>query len=963
MPLLDRRHAGGAGVSARHRLWGVTIAIVLALAASGASARAAEPDTGAIANGGFGAGVSNVNEPRFPGDPNPLAKGVPTHWTIAVSRRVDVGGWPYPRIGASITPECAVSRRRELPFVHFDVPGSSEGSIEQTIEVPRKPFPLTFTAWGNNEPATLRVEIITSDGARHPLLSFAPRALGPTSEGACLPGARPEHRQVDMAAFAGQRVTLRFVASSQNHLGAIANLDDVSLPADAGLGHDCERGGRHGKPYQVTAGPLAAVGCWREDGDTAVARQPVRVNGIDLRPHDAGTEIRIDKRRDVIGWNGALSAKVGSLPLGRLGAGLHWRARAVTLIDYSHEPNKRDPKAPAGAKRRKLLGLPLAGAVELKFDAGKTALKLNAEMPKLKNPLLGRLAGLSAELTAAATNRDGLVLDGAELQLPSFAIKWIELTDAKLTVSRTAAGAHHFDGGLTVYPFRSLLGPGLQGEFGWGIGDDYLKVGFGAENFNRHLAYGIFLQRISAALQRDPFGFAGAIAATFGPQIRIPGQGLLRAVRADGAFSYLDPHDSDGDGSLEPREFKITSDLEILLAKARESTVRLSGGQVDIDSKSTLLKVGEYGFESATKGWVTRGAFNLEGSGTISLPGPDGGGEAVISTTGVAACKRGFGPDIGWGRAWGDLLPQPFAWGCNLGAWRGRQPASAAASGAVPAWGAQGSRALEVRPGTRRLALRVQDQGAPPPVTFVAPDGTRYQPTSQPDSAVVTDTAIAFQDPSTSATYLAVDQPLAGRWQLEVPASLPTRPVLSRGRSLGPLGLRARVTGHGSSRVLHYRLRNRAGRRVTFVEQGGASRKLIGHAMAKSGRIRYRPAYGPRGRRRIVALASLAGSPAPEVEAARYRTRAVRPPLPRSVRVRRAPGHRRVISWRGPNSLAYVVVVRTGDGRRLRYLRRGGRRRVVVRAVPANTKVGAHVTAISRDGVRGRPARARTSNR
>jgi hypothetical protein len=937
--------------------------VALALFATMAGSAAAA-DTGAVLNGGFAAGTTKVDQPRFPGDPNPLVKGTPSNWQIGVTNQVNVYNELYPRIGASISPECA-TEQVDLPFVQFDVPQGAAGYIEQAITVPDKPFPLTFTTWGNNDAATVGVEVITADGVAHPLLNVTPRVLGPTPAGKCVDGAKPETRKVDLSSFAGQAVTLRFAATSTGARGAIANIDDVTLPAAAGLGFDCREGGRGGKPYSITAGELEAVGCWKEGKDgVAVTGEPVRINGIDLAPKRAGTKIEIDERRETFSTDGTLSAKVGFLPLPPVPAHVHWRARAVTLLHYEHKPSEPpDPDQPNSAKRRTLFGMLLSGGVELSFGEGKTSLKFNAKLPKLENKVLGKLAGLSVDVTVAATNRDGLVLDNAEVKIPSLLIRWVEIADATLKVSRTAAGAYHFDGKVTVYPFKSLLGPGFPGEFGWGSGDDYLKIGFGVENLNRPLAYGIFLQKIFASLQRDPFGVAGSIGATFGPQIRIPTKGTISAVRADGGFSYLAAHDDDGDGIKEPSVFKITGALRILKVDAEAAELKISGGKVSIDAKNTAFKVGDYGFESQLKGWVSSEAFNVEGSGTISLPGPDGGGEAVVSNVGAAACKRGFGPDIGWGYTWGDKMPKLFGWGCNLGSWRGEASAEGSvlpgdANVGSPRAQAGTARRITVAPHTRRLALRVRGTDGPPPVTFVAPDGTRYAPSAQPDSAIATDSVLAMQDPDSAATYLAVDRPLAGRWRVEMPPTTSGPVVLSRGRPLPPLKLRVRVTGRGPKRVLHYRAARLAGRHVTFVETGGASRRVIGETGKASGQIRFRPAFGPPAKRTVVALASLDGVPAPAAVVAHYHAGDIRPAGPRGLRIARRGGFRRVITWQGPRTLTYVVTVKTSDGRKLRYLRDGAHRRVAVDTVPDEATVRASVKAVSGDGIASAARRA-----
>jgi hypothetical protein len=79
----------------------------------------------------------------------------------------------------------------------------------------------------------------------------------------------------------------------------------------------------------------------------------------------------------------------------------------------------------------------------------------------------------------------------------------------------------------------------------------------------------------------------------------------------------------------------------------------------------------------------------------------------------------------------------------------------------------------------------------------------------------------------------------------------------------------------------------------------------------------------------------------------------VRAPRPTGVRVGRLPHNKRIITWHGPRKLSYVIAVRSSDGRFLRYLRPGGKRRVIVDAVPGGARLRARVSAVSSDGMTG----------
>jgi hypothetical protein len=63
----------------------------------------------------------------------------------------------------------------------------------------------------------------------------------------------------------------------------------------------------------------------------------------------------------------------------------------------------------------------------------------------------------------------------------------------------------------------------------------------------------------------------------------------------------------------------------------------------------------------------------------------------------------------------------------------------------------------------------------------------------------------------------------------------------------------------GIERALSYHVRPRAGQTVELVERGQDVFHVLGPARGTSGEFRFTPAFGPAGRRQIVALVSLSG--------------------------------------------------------------------------------------------------------
>ena len=676
---------------------------------------------------------------------------------------------------------------------------------------------------------------------------------------------------------------------------------------------------------KVSAGELEGVSaCWRAKGDVFTSDGRARINGIDFTPARRGIAIKIDRGSQRISSTGPVEVRVGPLEL--LRATINWRSRKQ-IFSIAGKSAKKDEKPKFDVKKQEFLGLAISGSAELTLEGGETKLKVAVEVPEdVELKFLRHFAGWSGELTAAATNDAGLVLDAAMLNFPSITFGgFIDVQNASLVVSRQSSGAYHWDGGATVYPFRNSTA-GLIGKLGWGRGDGYFKLGAGAEQLNKPLFDGIELQKLFLAFQRNPFGLSGSAGITFGPQFRL-GDKLISSARLDGGFAYVAANGSD------PRSIAFDGNLEVLEAHAADGKLTVQPGKIDASGNFEFEKFG-YGFRGAVSGWFDRTGFDLEGRVGVSLPGPDEDGEAVMSGRGVGACRHGFGPDVGFGYRWGKGLGGLDVIGrsCDLGNWR--QARASAAQAGAPA----------VHIGrTRTLAIQVSGQGTAPLVSFTSPSGRVYLP--DPDGSFADVRALLFRDPATQAEYLAIDKPARGNWKIQaLPGSVPVTRVRSS-VALAPLRIRARVSGHGAQRTVRYQIGHRGPASIAFYEQGRTSRKRIGTARGSRGRLRLRPAVGAGGTRRVVAVISRFGHPVQARRVAAFRTGRVR--LPRAQRVRIARhGSNRVVSWRGPPG-RYVVEVRTSDGRHLRYVSTGNRHRVTVDMVPRRVRVRANVSRLT----------------
>ena len=271
---------------------------------------------------------------------------------------------------------------------------------------------------------------------------------------------------------------------------------------------------------------------------------------------------------------------------------------------------------------------------------------LNLQLPSV----LGGVSGA----TVVRASADGVAVDDIKVTAGSARLGRFELRDLALAYS-DAAGTPHFEGqGTLVLP--SPLSPTVTARFGFGVGDGYFHAGGEVANFNRPLAYGVFLQRIRFDITINPVRLSGGIGVSAGP--RIFG---TEAVSVDGDFTYEE-------GS--PDRYAINGSARIVdIPLASGSVSYQTDGRFDMSAQATFKKFG-VGFEGALQGWVDgANAFNFQGNGSVHAGIFGNGGDAVVSSSGAAACRHGFGPDVGFGYGWGSNVPHIFASSCNVGDW------------------------------------------------------------------------------------------------------------------------------------------------------------------------------------------------------------------------------------------------------------------------------------------------------
>lgn len=231
-----------------------------------------------------------------------------------------------------------------------------------------------------------------------------------------------------------------------------------------------------------------------------------------------------------------------------------------------------------------------------------------------------------------------------------------------------------------------------------------------------------------------------------------------------------------------------------------------------------------------------------------------------------------------------------------------------------------------IRPGVDRqvIALHGPRDGEAPHVVLVAPDGSRVPMPEGRLAGNVGDRAFVMTGLG-DQTAFALGQPQAGQWRVEL---LPGSPPVTAIDVLGVLPepeVTGRVERSSAGRFrLHHRVVAQPGQQVRFVERAGAVLHELARSAGGQGTTAFRPAFGPGGRRELVAVVMQDGRVRREMTVGSYVVAA--PPRPdrvRRVRIRRD-GQRVSVSWaKARHAGSYEVVVALPDGRTQAQIVRG----------------------------------------
>ncbi|MDA0174145.1 PKD domain-containing protein [Solirubrobacter taibaiensis] len=438
------------------------------------------------------------------------------------------------------------------------------------------------------------------------------------------------------------------------------------------------------------------------------------------------------------------------------------------------------------------------------------------------------------------------------------------------------------------------------------------------------------------------FALCGEVGLTAGP--RILGAQAISLDAGLGLATYDD----------RPSVMRAFGDLKVISIPFASATFEAhTDGFVKVMGK---FSYGWDGFASVS-GHISLGMlgdkFNAEGGVKACLEFVDfcRGVNALISSKGMAVCMvidyeiDDWRP--GFGYKWGDSLPDAYFSGCSLGPYRETITRASAAS--------VGERSVELPAGLPGTVIAARGVSSAPRITLVGPRGERVS--SPADGGAFQDKRfLLLPNEGAKLTQVAISHPAGGRWRVIVEDG--TLESLKVAHGVETPRISASVAGSGHAKTLRYKVEERPGQTVSFIERGASVSGVIGDARGAQGSLRFTPAGGAGERREILALVEQDGMASEPVVVARYTApSALKPGTVGRLRATRRSGGL-AVTWRGATGARrHLVTVALSDGRRL--VRQVNGTRTVIRGVPRGVKATVVVRGLCGGGVSGPAKRVR----
>lgn len=262
-----------------------------------------------------------------------------------------------------------------------------------------------------------------------------------------------------------------------------------------------------------------------------------------------------------------------------------------------------------------------------------------------------------------------------------------------------------------------------------------------------------------------------------------------------------------------------------------------------------------------------------------------------------------------------------------------------------------------IQPGTDERVVTIAGAGGKAPnVVLVAPDGTRL---ATPDVLAKDIAPDAFAMTGVGgATTFVLAQPQAGEWRVEVQEGSPAVARIDQLETLPEPEVAAKVVRQRRGFELAYDVKQADGQTVRFVERRDGLLHELAKVSGGKGTKRFTPAFGPAGKREVVAIVEQHGRKRREVVVGSYVAPAPsKPGKVKSVSVKRA-GRTVAVTWSKAQRATggYEVLVALPDGRTQAQIVKGARR-VVIRDVVVEGKARVTVRALRKQDEVAGPAK------
>jgi len=647
-------------------------------------------------------------------------------------------------------------------------------------------------------------------------------------------------------------------------------------------------------------------------------------------------------------------------------------------------------------------GLKLGGAVDvvLRKEAAPTASTVGTEGSRFVSQVglaltlpnfLSDSSGnpIQGNMRFEASNTNPLRVASAGLEVPDAFIGPLKVDSLSLTYQGppedTFQAAANFR-----FPSIAILGapPPVRGVGIRGGAFDYAGLAVEFQPPSQPVLFpGVNLRRVEGRFEVDPIVVSGGLGITVAGVIGIDGDMLMALASPQKPFTLPPGTAPPGLTGIEGR--RMTSFAFAIGANASLLTpagdIPLANAHVFYHYPSLLEFDGGFRFrlggdsapyvelKGGVGGWASFAPrrFNIEGNNEVcfGIPTPPPfadidlcqGVFGLVSSRGAFACAKNisiapvppfFIPEIGLGWIWGEGgIPDISLFTCKPSKYREEQPPTGARA-------AQAGSTFDIPRGLDAAQVRIVGAGGAPAVDLRGPNGTQISVPLDGEQADNTtgDGFLAMRMDATTV-QIGLRKPAAGRWTVTTRAGSARIDTLAVAENRPAPKLSARVLGRGHSRRLRYRVEPAAGQRVRFVEQGARTYHELGVAKGATGTIRFAPAPGGRGRRKIVAYIDQDGVTVDRRNVARYTAPDdALPAKPRRVRVKRK-GATINVSWRrARNVKSYGVVVQMSNRRKifrvtsrprltLRGFHRLARGRVSVRSLRAGERSSRPATA------------------